>query len=251
MLVVSPIIKASGTRAHKSFYGILPEGAGTWVTDHMGRGRKNKPADPIFPMAHFVEQDPDTHLRPHFHEADQFQVIVAGGGTIGASPIRPLSLHYAGAFTPYGPIVSSAEGVHYFTLRNAWDGGAQYMPESRSRLAARTRPPRSASAGPIAVPGIEALAASRTATVTTVLEPEADGLAVWLAGVPPAETVTPPPQPLGNGQFWIVVSGAADSDHGQLGPHSCIYVSRDEPRPAISAGPQGVAVLILQFPTHP
>src|SRR3979490_3322681 len=89
MLIVSPIAAAAATRAHKTFHGILPEGSGTWVTDHMGRGRKTKPPDAIFPMAHFVEQDPNTHLRPHFHEADQFQIVVAGSGTLGHHPVGP------------------------------------------------------------------------------------------------------------------------------------------------------------------
>jgi hypothetical protein len=54
----------------------------------------------------------------------------------------------------------------------------------------------------------------------------------------------------GNGQFWLVLRGAALAGRARLDPNSCIYVSCDEPQPAITAGPQGAAVLIVQFPKH-
>ena len=47
----------------------------------------------------------------HFHHVDQFQVIVAGGGRLGTHGVEPLAVHYAGAYTAYGPIVAGAQGV--------------------------------------------------------------------------------------------------------------------------------------------
>ena len=250
MLIVAPIAAVAATRAHKAVSGMLPQGAGSWVTDHMGRGLKTRPAEAVFPMAYLVEQDPNTHLRPHFHEADQFQVVVAGGGTLGKHAVGPTSVHYTDAYTPYGPIEAGTGGVHYFTLRNAWDGGAKYLPESRPQLAARARAPRSAVVGPVELPSQAAPAASARVAWETVMETAADGLAAWLASVPPGQVLVGPDPAAGNSQFWLVLRGAAFHNKAQLDPNSCIFVSRDESPPSFAAGPQGATVLIVQFPKH-
>src|SRR3546814_2583395 len=47
---------------------------------------------------------------------------------------RSVSVHYANAHTPYGPIRAEAEGLHYFTLRDDFDPGARFMPGARPEL---------------------------------------------------------------------------------------------------------------------
>lgn len=250
MLIVAPIAAVAATRSHRVVDGLLPQGTGSFVTGHMGRGLKTRPAESIFPMAYLVEQDPDTHLRPHFHDADQFQVIVAGSGLLGKQPLTALSLHFAAAATPYGPIEAGPEGIHYFTLRNGWDSGAKYLPESRPHLLQRNRRPRSAAAGPLAVPDEAALAAGTQATLQTAIAPAADGLAAWLICTPPGASTASPAQDAGNDQFWIVVRGKAMHAAQTLDPNSCIFVSRGEPPPGLVAGPRGLAVLVVQYPRY-
>ena len=86
------------------------------------------------PQGYLVMQPPHSVTRPHFHQTNQFQVFVGGGGTVGKQRIDPLTVQYAGGNTPYGPIKAETEGVDYFTLRQAWDSGAKYLPANRSLL---------------------------------------------------------------------------------------------------------------------
>ena len=53
-------------------------------------------------------------------------------------------MHFADAYTPYGPIRVGPAGLAFFTLRARADAGAEYMPESRARMARKAR--RSVSA---------------------------------------------------------------------------------------------------------
>ncbi len=84
------------------------------------------------PQAVIVEMpDPGARIEPHFHDVDQFQIFIGGSGTIGAQPVRPVTFHYADAFTPYGPIVAGGDGIVWFTLRLAAASAVYSMPESR------------------------------------------------------------------------------------------------------------------------
>src|SRR5262245_55018252 len=58
------------------------------------------------PQAFLVENTPHRVLRTHYHDVDQFQVIVSGHGTLGKHAVRPYSVHFARAHTPYGPITA-------------------------------------------------------------------------------------------------------------------------------------------------
>ncbi|HYF07793.1 MAG TPA: hypothetical protein VD970_09230, partial [Acetobacteraceae bacterium] len=93
------------------------------------------PGDRRPPQAFLVEQEPGAIVHPHFHFVDQFQVAVDGGGLLGRHPIAPVTVHFAGACTAYGPITPGEAGLKYFTLRASADGtGAQFLPASRGRM---------------------------------------------------------------------------------------------------------------------
>src|SRR6056297_1868691 len=81
----------------------------------------NEVNDNGLPQGFLVEQPPEAITLPHFHEANQFQVFVEGRGRMGRHAAEPLTIQYANAHTPYGPIVASETGVKYFTLRQRWD----------------------------------------------------------------------------------------------------------------------------------
>jgi hypothetical protein len=68
-------------------------------------------------QAFLVERPyPNPVVAPHFHDIDQFQVIVAGDGRMGKKEVKPITFQYADAFTPYGPIVGRDDGISFFTL---------------------------------------------------------------------------------------------------------------------------------------
>jgi hypothetical protein len=87
----------------------------------------------------FLVEQKSPELRAHFHEVDQFQVVVGGTGALGSDAVAAGAIHYTDGFTVYGPIrTTDPSGVSYFTLRAHSTVGANFMPESRHKRAAAT-----------------------------------------------------------------------------------------------------------------
>ena len=63
-----------------------------WHTTFIGENRNTlKPGQTppdvgvLYPMAFLVEKEPHAVTKPHFHQADQYQVVVQGGGRLGGA----------------------------------------------------------------------------------------------------------------------------------------------------------------------
>jgi hypothetical protein len=228
-----------------------------WNTAFIGRNRntlKEGEAPPdsgkLYPMAFLVEKEPGAVVRPHFHEADQFQVVVQGGGRLGRHDIGTVAVHYTDAWSAYGPIVAAGEGVSWFTLRNTWDAGAQYMPTARSKLrAARARfQHRETTSAPLA-PWSEAELGRLSAVEQVTEMATADGMASWRFRLPAAATGIGPDPGNGGGQFWVVLAGTASCAGSALLPvESCVFVGPEDAALSMTAGPAGVELLCVQFP---
>ena len=111
---------ARETTRRKTTYG--------WHTTFIGENRntlKQGQAAPeagvLYPMAFLVEKDPHAVVKPHFHQAHQYQVVVQGGGRLGTHDVGSVAVHYTDAWSAYGPIVAQDDGISWFTLRNTWD----------------------------------------------------------------------------------------------------------------------------------
>jgi len=240
------IATAEAARTHRK-RAVAGDGMGFWHTLYIGKTRYNMaegepdPApDAVFPMAFLVEQDAGEVANAHFHQADQFQVVVAGSGTLGTHDVQPVCVHFAGAFTAYGPIRAGADGLTYFTLRNGFDPGARYMLRGENRVALRSVPARrhrEAVAGPLTQDA-----------PTLLLGPDPDGMAAWRYHVPAGGPVEGPPPAIGRGQYWLVLEGSLRRDDATLGPLSCAFVAPDDPAFAALGGPDGAVVLAMQFP---
>ena len=246
-----PLIASAETARVNRRRGRAADGVTFWHTLYVGTSRYNMaPGEPdpepdaLFPMGFLVEQDPGSTATSHFHQADQFQVIVGGKARFGTHDVGPLTVHYRGAYTAYGPIrADSREGVVYFTLRNSFDPGARFMAEPENRVALRGVPGRrhrEAVAGPL--PVVEAGAEA-------VLPCEADGMGAWRYRSRPGETVVGPDPGAGRGQYWVVVGGEMVLSKGAALPtRSCVFVYPEETAFSAVAGAAGVEVLVLQFP---
>src|SRR3954454_7396940 len=187
-----------------------------WLTTYIGKNRNTlkegeaPPADDIvYPMAFLVEKDAAAVVKPHFHAADQYQVIVQGSGRLGIHDVATVAVHYTDAYSAYGPIIAADKGISWFTLRNAWDPGARYMPEHRRQLReARARyQHREATCGPLPPLTDDERAALTVADETAVIAPTADGLGTWRYTVPADASVTGPDPSGGGGQFWLIAAG--------------------------------------------
>ncbi len=230
-----------------------------WHTTFIGQNRntlKEGQAAPeagvLYPMAFLVEKDPHAVVKPHFHQADQYQVVVQGGGRLGTHDVGTVAVHYTDAWSAYGPIVAADEGISWFTLRNAWDPGARYMPGAREQLrAARVQnfQHREATAPPMPVAPADELARTDRTTCLPVIEQTADGLATWRYRLPAGASVSGPDPRKGGGQFWIVLSGSLSAGGPVfLPPNSCVFVAPEDAALTTVAGDGGAEALCLQFP---
>lgn len=228
--------------------GSAPDGVTFWHTLYHGTSRYNMkpgeadpPADALFPMAFLVEQDPGSTAQSHFHQQDQFQLVVGGNAMMGTHAVRPLSVHFSGAYTAYGPIKASQdEGVHYFTLRNGFDPGARFMMQAENRAALRAIPNRKhreAVNGPLG-----------EAEVAIPQEP--DGMGAWRYRVAAGQPIQGPDPAEGRGQYWVVTDGTMVCDGAELPRLSCSFVAPDEAPLQAVAGPDGLDVVVMQFPRH-
>jgi hypothetical protein len=206
----------------------------------------NEVNDNSLPQGFLVEQPPGSVTPPHFHEVNQFQVFVAGSGKFGKKDAAPLTVHYAGGHTPYGPIAAGPQGVSYFTLRAAWDPGAKYMPKSRDLL--KPVPRRHRLMPQMSLRDSGSRARLDRAMVETIHAPEADGLAAYLVTAPAAGVVECPSPETGGGQYHVVVGGSLVRDGRDMPVLSCFFVTRDEPAAMARGGAEGLEMLVLQFP---
>jgi hypothetical protein len=222
---------------------VLPNGTGYYKGEYMlTPAEAGKPS----PHAFLVEQDPNTTILTHFHSQNQFQVIIGGSGTLGRHAVGPLLIHYAGAYTGYGPIICGAEGIQYLTLRAHHDPGANFMPESREQL--RRGPKSHFSSEPIQRLSAEALRELKEVSCEELLPLEASGLAVVHYRLPPGAQSAGLAPATGAGQYWVVVSGSLLHEAQVLQPPESVFLSSDETDCMMIAGAAGAEVLLLQFP---
>lgn len=201
------------------------------------------------PQSFLVEQTPNWTLPTHFHQEHQFQVFVAGSGTLGKNPIERLAVHYASPHSGYGPLISADEGIAYFTLRAVGDTGAWYLPEQREHLRLRIKK-QQAHAAPASYVSLEQLRVLAKPFQETLIEPDAGGLAAWLLRLPPNQsTPAPTNSQAGGGRFYVVTLGSLLNAGDELAALATVFVS-NEASIELRSGQDGLEVLVLQFPAE-
>ena len=207
-----------------------------WMQSERGPG--------LSPTVFLVEQPPHSVLAPHFHTQNQFQVVREGSGTLGTHVVGPGSVHYAGAFTGYGPLVAGPAGLSYFTIRAVYETGANFLPAARDRL---RRGPKRHAHGPVHEPlAIDALRSLDSVRRVLLIAPQ-DGLEAHALQLPPFSRLEPI-EARGAGQFQLVLAGALETPQRQLQAWESRYLSPGEDAGGCAAGASGVHLLVLQIP---
>ena len=203
------------------------------------------PDTPDAPTAFLAKYDPGDRSCAHFHAVDQFQILVQGKGQFGRHEVAPFNVHFARAYTPYGPLhADEASGWTFMTLRTRYDPGAQRLPGALPKLKQRAdRKPwqvTTTAAFPAAGSGV---------SVQDIPEITDDqGLFVRsLAMAPRARTTAPAPDS-GDGQYVVVVKGSLLHDNRERQALTVVHIKPDEGPFQIHAGAQGLEALILNFP---
>ncbi len=195
------------------------------------------------PQAFLVEMpDEGSTIHPHFHDVDQFQVVVGGGGRMGPDAIAPVAFHYADAYTPYGPIIGGKEGLDFFTIRAQCVTGFFPMPAARSKIVGK---PGRNLYGQFETG--KPLPAAGQSTRETLVTDASDGIKVMGMRLGPNASVAGEPSLAGN-QYYLVCTGALIEHGKEAPPRSLINVAPGEATPTLQAGPQGAEVLFLQLP---
>jgi hypothetical protein len=212
-------------------------GKGRYILDNvLGDVRSKQDGPQVF----LVHQLSNGATPPHYHEVDQFQVFVKGSGKIGRYEIAGTILHYADAYTTYGPIISYDEGVDYFTVRLAADCGTHYMPESRKEKLRKS--------GRHFTVALNEFVASGSRAPLTLIGPQIDGLAAYLINVGARDPLHLPPL-LGKGRLVAVVTGSLlAADGREYRDWSWGGVSVPETTTGCVAGNGGARVLCLDYP---
>jgi hypothetical protein len=192
------------------------------------------------PQAFLVELPyAGARVNPHFHDIDQFQVIVAGDGRIGKKLLAPITFQYADAYTPYGPIVANDDGISFFTLRNVASGGHFVMPGSRHLMPCRAGRNIAGSFG-------TDLGGAQGVVVSRLIDLQDDGVAAFGVTLGPNARTESLPVDAG-GQYYLVCAGALTDAGRALSSDSLVRVEPGETPFEMEAGPEGAAILVLQF----
>jgi hypothetical protein len=200
----------------------------------------------LSPTVFLVEQPPHSVLAPHFHMQNQFQVVKDGSGTLGAHAVGPGSVHYAGAFTGYGPLVAGPAGLSYFTIRAVHETGANFLPAARDSL---RRGPKRHAQGPVHEPlAVDALCRLASARRVQLIAP-GDDLEAYALQLPPCARLEAG-EPAGSGQFQLVLAGGLETPQGPLQAWESRYLSCGEDAGGCTAGPSGLHLLVLQMPVN-
>lgn len=194
------------------------------------------------PQAFLVDRlFPGAMIPPHFHDIDQFQVVVGGYCTMGKQAAPPVSFQYADAYTPYGPIKGEEQGFAFFTLRPIASGGFFPMPGSRQEMpgrAGRNVAGHFDRSGPQPAAG--------ECVETPLMGEQADGVDARGFRLGAGAAMTGPSSDAG-GQYYLICAGEVEQDSKTLPQWSLIHVAPGEAAPLLTAGPEGADVLVLQF----
>ncbi len=205
---------------------------------------------PTRAQAFLVDQKPNWVTPPHFHLEHQFQIVVAGRGSIGRHDVQPFAIHYASPETGYGPITAGPEGISYLTLRAVGDTGAWYLhkPEQRERMrrGLKKQQAHGAPKTTISAADLRSLAAP---SIETLIAPQESGLAAHLVRLPPGRSLTLPSERAHGGRFYVATCGSIRVADAELPAIATVFASADE-KFAIGSGPDGLEALVLQFPRN-
>jgi rubredoxin len=202
------------------------------------------------PQAFIAQYDPHRVSRAHFHQVDQFQIVIEGKGMIGRHELLPYSVHFARAHTPYGPLVAAAEGMTFLTLRRSYDvAGPQRLPEAKAALerVPDRRPWQvtrqiafGAQPQPAQASGVlfDAIAGVR----------DDEGLAGYCVEMQPGAKAYAPDPSRGEGQFVVVLEGSLLHGGREHKAITLVSIASHEGPYQVQAGPLGLKGLVLTFP---
>ena len=105
-----------------------------------------------------------------------------GSGSLGPHPLAALTVHYAGAYSGYGPLVSGSDGLAYFTLRSVFETGSLTLAKHADQM--KRGPKRQLHSQPVPIATAASLAGQMSVTVNDLIPLQVDAIAARLYTLP-------------------------------------------------------------------
>ena len=209
------------------------------------RAKRETPDAPTAALNRYLGEGKSNISAAHFHEVDQFQVIMDGSGDFGRHPVKPYCIHFARAHTPYGPLQADKQtGWAFMVLRSRFDAGAQRFPQSLEKL--KQVPNRQPWQVTKDVRFPEPTSGVNVLDVPEIRDDQ--GLFTNTVTMAANARMTAPDPSVGDGQYVVVVKGSLVHDGKERVAPAVVFTRRDEPAFEIVAGAQGLEAIILNFP---
>jgi hypothetical protein len=210
-----------------------PHPSGSIVTAFIG----NREVTSDEPSTHLVEIHPGFVITPHFHGANQYQLVVDGSCTLGKASLHPGAFHYADAYTPYGPIVAGEHGLAFFTLRQTAYSGFHEMPGSKALM--------NEKAGRNFISAADLDRARKTDRVE--LHVDAGGPCAYELIAAPHDSL-PISRHAHGGTYLAILAGEVSFSDVRYPGRSVIWFGSEDPAPNLKAGDEGSIAVQLSFP---
>lgn len=200
---------------------------------------------PNLPQVFLAESPPARTIPPHYHDVDEYQVPMSGSGWFGKHRLIIHGVHFARAYTPYGPIAPEKDGLSFLTLRTQAAGPIRMVPEHSETLKRMpNRRPYQGTEAPV-FGGPDDVSIRLLSTLK-----EGGGATAHAVSLKPNARAAAPDHALSNGQFLVVVRGGLVHQGKLHNALTVAFVKPDEPRFELAAGTEGADVLVLDMPRN-
>lgn len=205
------------------------------------------------PQATMSEMCANETILPHFHGITQFQIFVAGSGTIGAKrdPIQPLVVQYKDHHTAYGPVIAGPQGLTFMALRiMTGDSAPVYLDKPGYREKLKPSKRRNWISPPVGLSTEPVMQYRKKAQWEPLFDPVKidDGMAAHIVRLGAGMTAQGPDPKIAGGYYLVVVNGSLIHNAKEFPLWSMIVVESSEAPIEFQAGAKGLEVLVLQFP---
>ena len=224
-----------------------------WRTDFL-KPSDTQPQDgkTVSPQAFLIEMTPHEIIHPHFHEVEQFQVFFEGEGKMGRTEgkLGPSVVHYTDAYTGYGPIKASLQGLSYFALRPRKDPGAIYLHKEGYREKLRPSKKRHFS-----IPFVKSTQAVLAHIVQPIVEQLFDqshyslddGLSACIVRLGANQSFTIQSTQASGGQYLVNIQGVLKFADRDFVESSVFFSEPEDASFTVGSGETGAEFLLLQF----
>ena len=206
--------------------------------------------NPNLPLSALAAFGPGRYSSPHYHDVDQFQIMIEGKGKMGRRDISTNSVHFSRAYTPYGPFIADAQaGLTCLIIRSHPDTGAQHSPEALAELKQiPNRHPWQITCD-ATFPKLDSSMAASSVILRPVPGIEDDhGLSTYTLNMKPDTKILTPDPSHSNGLFLVMLKGSLLHEQREYKGLTLVYVHPQETKFEIRAGSGGLEGFILSFP---